>query len=133
MKDLAVARYQAQNPFTLFFKNIFGIRSKGDIPLISLKELYAKPVKARLLIAYALYRNNPEFTLLVSDNDFEALDSADWLLQIDCPTIGLDTYRFKPEVWNNLKTIGSAFLTDEMLSLLKSYLKQKNAQYPWNW
>lgn len=133
MKDIAVARYQAQNPVTLFFKNLFGIRSKDDVALISLKELYAKPAKARLLIAYALYRNNPEFTLLVGDTDFESLDSSKWLLQIDCPTIGLDTYRFKPEVWNNLKMIGSAFLTDEMLSLLKPYLKQKNAHYPWNW
>ncbi len=133
MEDVTVARYQAQNPFTLFFKNFFGIRSKGDVPVISLKELYAKPVTARMLIAYTLFRNNPEFTLLGGDSDFESLNSSQWLTKIACPTIGLDTYRFKPEVWNNLKKLGSAFLTDEMLGLLRPYLKQKNAQYPWNW
>ncbi|QQR59439.1 MAG: hypothetical protein IPG59_08095 [Candidatus Melainabacteria bacterium] len=115
------------------FKHFFGIRSEGDVPLITLKDLYAKPIKARLLIAYTLYRNNPELTLLADDTDFESLNASQWLLPIDCPTIGLDSYRFKPEVWSDLKKLGSAFLTDEMLSLLKPYMKQKNAQYTWNW
>lgn len=123
------------HPFALFCRNLF---HAGSIPSnveadkrISLADLAAMPKETKLLLAHCLKRDNPNLTLLQEDNDAGKLLSARWLISIPCK--GLKCYRVKPEIWRRLRRLSSRFLSQDLLSDLKSYRKRKSAQYPWVW
>lgn len=128
---------KSRHPFTLFCLNLLHI---GTLPervqaerQITLGDLATLPREAQWLLAYSLEKDNAELTLLNHDTDARELLSAGWLITIPCETIGVTSFRVKPDIWRKLRSVRSSFFTQDLLSHLEAYKKRKSALYPWVW
>lgn len=132
------SRIQSSPPAVGFFRNLIHAGRNAQTESVNQEEvtldsLAALPRAARLLLAHAVEQRDPNLMLLESDRDVAELISAGWLTSIPCSTIGIICFKVKPQVWDELVSLGQKFLTGELCSSLKAFRRNKNALYPWIW
>lgn len=99
----------------------------------TLSSLSDFPKETQLLLAYSLVTDNSNISLMQIDKCASPLLTAKWLVEVPNPTIGLVTFKIKPQIWCKLLSLSTKYLSKDLLYKLESFKKRKSAYYPWVW